>query len=888
MRPSRLITSRLWACIFVAQLQTAWAGRIQFSGEPDLTYFVESPLVRLMSVTVSRETEWVPAIPDGGGQPVWFGPRLRIELADPSALPMLIRDSSARLLGKIGPNGYMLEYATPTEAIALASEWATRPGILKAIPVRRNSARLLGHLAPRPNDPFYPLQTHLEIVDRTTSFSPTTPNLNIREAWLESQGMGVQMALGDDGVDLMHPDLAQNQGMWHYNFVSNTAAGSHTAPSQYHGTAVAGLMAAIAGNGIGVAGVAPLSLFSSWVIFDSSDQIAADDRLAAMWRRANNGTNLVAVQNHSWGNSDTDFLGISEIELEGLRAAETFGRGGLGTVIVRAGGNNRARDFEGNPGVGDANLDAYANDPAQIAVAAVNPSGWASSYSSPGACIRVAAPSGDYTLDVDGLTTTDPVGARGANIFVDPIHPEWASYVTGLDGFSGTSGAAPQVAGLTALALAVRPDLSVRDMQQILSISAHHPHLLDPELITNTAGFRLSHSLGFGVPDAGQVMELARRWKVRPAVSTATFTNSAGAVIPDDGYRFQMRLPGSTHVEVDVPVSGSRGIQAEIATPWTPTVTVETSGGTPWPDVSGQAALIHDNPAQADVDVESVAQAGAAFAVLLSDRGGNERTILAGTDDAPIIAAVTSQNDGAKIDGFLATHSETEGRLVQQAAQFDFPVKTSLNLENVQVRIHWNHPRSTDLRVTVVSPGGTRSILHRPGAKPNSVPEYWTYSSVRYLGESSLGVWTVSVVDQGSGMTGQVYSVELTLSGVTILDRDADGLDDEWEMRHFGTLKYGSKDDPDGDGWSNAVEQLIGSNPALNDRPLVMDISFQTRDRLRLSWPGTENLQYRVEQSAGLNGPWSLFKQVPRVYPESALYFTPGDQPILFRVRTLP
>ena len=66
-------------------------------------------------------------------------------------------------------------------------------------------------------------------------------------------GAGVVVALLDTGVDMGHPDLAANIiGGW--NFVDNN---DNVTDVDGHGTMVAGIVAALANNGIGIAGVAP-------------------------------------------------------------------------------------------------------------------------------------------------------------------------------------------------------------------------------------------------------------------------------------------------------------------------------------------------------------------------------------------------------------------------------------------------------------------------------------------------------------------------------------------------------------------------------------------------------------------------------------------------------
>src|SRR4029079_10007539 len=63
-------------------------------------------------------------------------------------------------------------------------------------------------------------------------------------------GRGIRVAVVDSGVDVRHPDLA-GQIRVRRNFV----AGRPDGPED-HGTSVAGIIAAKAGNGIGIAGVA--------------------------------------------------------------------------------------------------------------------------------------------------------------------------------------------------------------------------------------------------------------------------------------------------------------------------------------------------------------------------------------------------------------------------------------------------------------------------------------------------------------------------------------------------------------------------------------------------------------------------------------------------------
>jgi subtilisin family serine protease len=92
------------------------------------------------------------------------------------------------------------------------------------------------------NDPLYDLQTNLAA-------------LGIERAHQRTQGAGVRIALIDTGVDAAHPDLHGRIVRTHSYVPGRPVAG----PSLRHGTAMAGVIAAVANNHIGIVGVAPLA-----------------------------------------------------------------------------------------------------------------------------------------------------------------------------------------------------------------------------------------------------------------------------------------------------------------------------------------------------------------------------------------------------------------------------------------------------------------------------------------------------------------------------------------------------------------------------------------------------------------------------------------------------
>lgn len=107
------------------------------------------------------------------------------------------------------------------------------------------------------NDPLYDLQTNL-------------PALGIATAHERSQGSGIRIALIDTGVDTRHPDL-RGRIVKTRSFVDHRAP---TAASYRHGTAMAGLIAAVANNHIGIVGIAPMAQLE---VFEACWQLRPDN-----------------------------------------------------------------------------------------------------------------------------------------------------------------------------------------------------------------------------------------------------------------------------------------------------------------------------------------------------------------------------------------------------------------------------------------------------------------------------------------------------------------------------------------------------------------------------------------------------------------------------------
>jgi subtilisin family serine protease len=110
------------------------------------------------------------------------------------------------------------------------------------------------------NDPLYDLQTNMAA-------------LGIARAHERTQGAGVRIALIDTGVDLGHPDL-RGAKLRSHSFLDRAPATG----SLRHGTAMAGVIAAVANNHIGIVGIAPRAEIE---VFEACWQLAPGNDAAA-------------------------------------------------------------------------------------------------------------------------------------------------------------------------------------------------------------------------------------------------------------------------------------------------------------------------------------------------------------------------------------------------------------------------------------------------------------------------------------------------------------------------------------------------------------------------------------------------------------------------------
>ncbi|MFM8415070.1 MAG: S8 family peptidase [Planctomycetota bacterium] len=298
-----------------------------------------------------------------------------------------------------------------------------------------------------PNDPSFAVEWGLA---NTGQYAGIPGNdIAAPAAWEFTTGSrSVVVAVIDSGVDLTHPDLADN--LWvnpgeiagdgidndsngfiddihGWDFIDNDAVPQD---GFGHGTHVAGIIGAVGNNGVGITGVNWRVSIMALRIFDdrgagTTSAIVAALRYATKMRR-DHGI-MVVASNNSWAASTGYQFLVEQVIRE---------HGEAGITFVAAAGNN-ATDTDVTPKYpGGYDL------PNVINVASLTPQG-------------VLAASSNY-----GATSVD-VAAPGT-----AIHSTYknGTYAT----LSGTSMAAPHVTGVAALLAAARPGITVAEVRSAI------------------------------------------------------------------------------------------------------------------------------------------------------------------------------------------------------------------------------------------------------------------------------------------------------------------------------------------------------------------------------------------------------------------------------------
>jgi len=373
---------------------------------------------------------------------------------------------------------------------------AVGPEVIKADrPLDRTEAEtLMRQLAADPNVEYVEVDQRMTIaltpndpsLSNQWAFGTTTAGINVRPAWDQATGTGVVVAVIDTGIT-SHPDLNANI-LPGYDFISDATgardgngrdsnpadegdwsaanecySGSPASNSSWHGTHVAGTIAALTNNSTGVAGTAFNAKILPVRVLGKCGGYTSDIADAITWASGGTVSGVPAnttpaeVINMSLGGSGT----CSTTYQNAINGAV-----GRGTTVVVAAGNSSANVSTSVP----------ANCANVIAVAATTSSRAKASYSNYGAGIDISAPGSSIQSTLNSGTTT----------------PGSASYAS----YNGTSMAAPHVAGVVAL------------MQSVASTPLT-PAQVESTIKSTAASFSCSQGCGAGLLDANAAVTAA-------------------------------------------------------------------------------------------------------------------------------------------------------------------------------------------------------------------------------------------------------------------------------------------------------------------------------------------------------------------------------------------
>src|SRR6266545_3497743 len=388
--------------------------------------------------------------------------------------------------------GLRIARVAAADTMAAIEALKQQPDVLYAEP------NYLLHLDVTPNDPRF---TSGELYGLTKIGGPT--------AWNTTTGSSsVVVAVIDEGIDKLHPDLQAN--IWTnpaevagngiiddvngYNFAGNTG----TIPAENHATHVAGTIGAVGNNNTGVVGVNwQVSLMSLRFIDGSAgstaDAIRASNysrQMHDLWVSTNGakGAN-VRVLNNSYGGG-----GFNQSFFD---AINTLNQSGI--LFVAAAGNA--------PDSPDTDNDTVPHYP--------------SSYDAPNVISVAATDSNDALASFSHFGATSVhLGAPGVGILSTTTSNTYSF-------FNGTSMATPHVAGAAALLLAQNPNLTVQQLKSLL--------IFNGDSVSSLAGKTLT---GRRLNVANSFQALAENDNTPPGTVTNFHINS------QNGRALQCRLDG--------------------------------------------------------------------------------------------------------------------------------------------------------------------------------------------------------------------------------------------------------------------------------------------------------------------------------------------------------
>jgi cell wall-associated protease len=250
----------------------------------------------------------------------------------------------------------------------------------------------------------------------------------------------VTVAVIDSGIDPKHPDLQGRISTDGYDFLNATA---NLSDDMGHGTHVSGIIAANAGNGVGIAGIAPpaVTVLPLRILSNNYNNFLYNNRLISDY--AADAINYAVAHHASIIN-----MSLGWPKLVDTANAQNAVKNALqaGVMVIVAAGNDH-KDQATYPC-------AYEG---VICVGSVSNNGTTSVFSNFGGQIDILAPG-------DSIVSTYPTGLESANL-----------RITGYEMLSGTSQASPMVAAVAATLKSVNPKITNSEIEARLLLSTQTP-----------------------------------------------------------------------------------------------------------------------------------------------------------------------------------------------------------------------------------------------------------------------------------------------------------------------------------------------------------------------------------------------------------------------------
>ena len=299
-------------------------------------------------------------------------------------------------------------------------------------------------------------------------------SINICKAWNLSTGSRVNVAVVDQGVDKSHNDLRQNIHPLSFNTVTGKI-GSDFESDEDHGTHVAGIVSAVKDNHLQVVGVAPnakIMSVSNPLVVSANISAELANGISWAWK---NGADVI---NNSWGDQGGNLYENlhSSILEEAISEAITQGRNGKGTIVLFASGNFSPK----------IDYPAYAN-PDILVVGAIQSDKRRWVRSGYGKELDVVAPG-------VGILSTTPNNS--------------------LYSYNGTSMACPHVAGVAALILSVNPNLTAKQVSDIIEKTVQKVGGYNYQNDPNHPNGTWNYEMGYGLVDAYEAVKTAKQMLV--------------------------------------------------------------------------------------------------------------------------------------------------------------------------------------------------------------------------------------------------------------------------------------------------------------------------------------------------------------------------------------